>query len=192
MPDSPETVQKPAQKKPRTRKSSSPEIEIAKVETVPAPVRKTRTRKTAPAPEKTVENSPKPAVADNTPSTLKGIRRELTKDQVEELAALQCQASEIIGYAGTTEEAFTRWCDETYHLSVPDTLEMLRQDGLIEIRRAGFALLMKNATLVNHQYLRYLPTLPSTTPTEAATILSRRIFSTVEPTPEEMAELFSE
>ena len=36
--------------------------------------------------------------------TLKGLRREMTKDMFEELAALQCEVPEILGYVGTTAE----------------------------------------------------------------------------------------
>ena len=36
--------------------------------------------------------------------TLRGLRRELTKDLFEELAALQCAPEEILGYVGTTEQ----------------------------------------------------------------------------------------
>ena len=37
------------------------------------------------------------------PTTLRGLRREMTKEVLEELATLQCATEEILGYIGTTE-----------------------------------------------------------------------------------------
>ena len=38
------------------------------------------------------------------PPVLRGYRRELTKEIFEDLAALQCEPSEILGYIGTTRQ----------------------------------------------------------------------------------------
>ena len=69
---------------------------------------------------------------------LRGLRREMTREMFEDLVALQCEVPEILGYVGTTEEKLARWCRKAYRLPLADALFMLRQDGLIEIRRAGF------------------------------------------------------
>ena len=53
--------------------------------------------------------------------------------------ALQCEVREILGYIGVTEDALDRWCRETYALPLEEILPMIRMDGLVEIRRAGFA-----------------------------------------------------
>ena len=87
---------------------------------------------------------------------LKGLRRGLTRQMFEELAALQCEIPEILGYVGTTEDKLARWCRRNYRLPLADTLFMLRQDGLIEIRRASFDQLKKSATIISQQYNRLL------------------------------------
>ena len=46
--------------------------------------------------------------------TLKGLRREMTREMFEELAALQCEVPEILGYVGTTAEKLEKWCRKTY------------------------------------------------------------------------------
>lgn len=107
---------------------------------------------------------------------LKGLRRELTRDLFEELAALQCEIPEILGYVGTTEERLARWCRRNYRLPLAETLFMLRQDGLIEIRRASFDQLKKSATLIQHQINRFLSAPPDGRG-EDAKRLAREIFS---------------
>ena len=91
------------------------------------------------------------------PPVLRGLRREMTREIFEELAALQCEAQEILGYVGTTEDKLDRWCRRTYRKPLAEMLRMIRQDGLIAIRRASFELLKKSATLISQQYNRFLP-----------------------------------
>ena len=88
---------------------------------------------------------------------LHGYRRELTKEVFEELAALQCEASEILGYIGTTLPKLKAWCRRVYRRPLPEILEAVRQDGLIQIRRASFEQLKKSATIISQQYNRFLP-----------------------------------
>ncbi len=122
-------------------------------------------------------------------TTLKGLRRELTREMFEDLAALQCEIPEILGYVGTTEAKLARWCRKNYRLPLPDTLFMLRQDGLIEIRRAGFDQLKKSATLIQQQYTRFLSA-PSDQKKEDAKHLAREIFALEDPEEEAVKELF--
>ena len=89
--------------------------------------------------------------------TLKGLRREMTREMFEELAALQCEVPEILGYVGTTAEKLEKWCRKTYRRPLPEILEAVRQDGLIQIRRASFEQLKKSATVITQQYNRFLP-----------------------------------
>ena len=91
------------------------------------------------------------------PVALRGLRRELTRDLFEELGAIQCKTEEILGYIGTTEKKLEAWCRKIYRHSLNETLEMIRQDGLIAIRRASFDQLKKSATLISQQYNRFLP-----------------------------------
>ena len=91
------------------------------------------------------------------PAVLRGLRRELTRELFEELAALQCAEEEILGYIGTTEKKLERWCRKTYRRPLGEMLSMIRQDGLIAIRRASFEQLKKSATIISQQYNRFLP-----------------------------------
>ena len=120
---------------------------------------------------------------------LKGLRREMTREMFEELAALQCEIPEIIGYVGTTEDRLSRWCRKNYRLPLEDVLFMLRQDGLIEIRRAGFDQLKKSATLIQQQYNRFLSA-PADRSADEAKSLAREIFSLEDPESEAVAALF--
>ena len=75
--------------------------------------------------------------------TLKGLRREMTREMFEELAALQCEVPEILGYVGTTAEKLEKWCRKTYRHPLDEMLRMIRQDGLVAI--------------ISQQYNRFLP-----------------------------------
>ena len=93
----------------------------------------------------------------NDPPVLHGLRRDLTREIFEELAALQCEPAEILGYIGTTQDKLERWCRKTYRKPLEDMIPMIRQDGLIAIRRASFEQLKKSATIISQQYNRFLP-----------------------------------
>ena len=93
----------------------------------------------------------------NDPPVLHGLRRDLTREIFEELAALQCEPSEILGYIGTTQDKLARWCRRTYRKPLEEMIPMIRQDGLIAIRRASFEQLKKSATSISQQYNRFLP-----------------------------------
>ena len=122
---------------------------------------------------------------------LKGLRREMTREMFEELAALQCEIPEILGYVGTTEEKLARWCRRVYRLPLAETLYMLRQDGLIEIRRAGFDQLKKSATLIQQQFNRFLSA-KDADQRQNAERLAREIFSLEGDDPEAVRALFEE
>ncbi len=91
------------------------------------------------------------------PPILHGYRRDLTKETFEDLAALQCEIPEILGYAGADLPALERWCRRVYRRPRPEILRAVRQDGLIAIRRASFEQLKKSATVISQQYARFLP-----------------------------------
>ena len=76
-------------------------------------------------------------------------------------------------------------------MPLPEALFMLRQDGLIEIRRAGFDQLKKSATLIQQQYNRFLSA-RTDSQTEEAKKLAREIFSLEDPGEEQVRELFAE
>ena len=94
----------------------------------------------------------------NDPPVLRGLRRDLTRETFEDLAALQCEDTEILGYIGTTRDRLDKWCRRTYRRRpLEEMLHMIRQDGLIAIRRASFEQLKKSATIISQQYNRFLP-----------------------------------
>ena len=59
--------------------------------------------------------------------SLRGLRRELTRELFEELGALQCAPEEILGYIGTTEQKLERWCRKVYRRPLAEMLSMVRQ-----------------------------------------------------------------
>ena len=127
----------------------------------------------------------------NENSPVQGWRRELTREMFERLCALQCRVPEILGYAGITERELRKWCKEQYGRPLPKVMEMLRQDGLIEIRQAGFDLLKKSAPLIGQQYNRYLNA-PAEDKAKQAAALARQIFSLENPDDEAVGALFEE
>ena len=124
-------------------------------------------------------------------AVLHGLRRDLTKEMFEELGALQCAPEEILGYVGTTEKKLAAWCRKTYRRSLEEMLRMIRQDGLIAIRRASFEQLKKSATIISQQYNRFLPD-AGKDPREGAEAAIRVLNAALAPTREELRELFPE
>ena len=126
------------------------------------------------------------------PTELTGLRRKLTKELFEELGALQCATEEILGYVGTTERKLEAWCRKNYsRRSLKEMLSMLRQDGLIAIRRASFDQLKKSATIISQQYNRFLPD-AGKDPGENAEAAIRALSAAMAPTREELRELYPE
>ena len=122
-------------------------------------------------------------------TALRGLRRELTRELFEELGALQCAPEEILGYIGTTEQKLERWCRKVYRRPLAEMLSMIRQDGLIAIRRASFEQLKKSATIISQQYNRFLPN-AGTDPRESAEAVIRAVTAAAAPTREELRELY--
>ncbi len=126
------------------------------------------------------------------PTELTGMRRKLTKELFEELGALQCATEEILGYVGTTERKLEAWCRKNYsRRSLKEMLSMIRQDGLIAIRRASFDQLKKSATIISQQYNRFLPD-AGKDPGENAEAAIRALSAAMAPTREELQELYPE
>ena len=123
------------------------------------------------------------------PPVLRGYRRELTKEIFEDLAALQCEPSEILGYIGTTWQKLEAWCRKTYRRPLQEILEAVRQDGLIQIRRASFEQLKKSATVITQQYNRFLP--PVKQDDDGARAAIEALTAAVTLPEEEVREVFS-
>ena len=120
---------------------------------------------------------------------LHGYRRDLTKDLFEDLAALQCEVPEILGYVGTDRARLERWVRRVYHRSLPEILMAVRQDGLIQIRRASFDQLKKSATIISQQYNRFLPPAQEDDASSRAAIAA--LTAAVSLPEEEVREVFS-
>ena len=121
--------------------------------------------------------------------TLKGLRREMTRDMFEELASLQCEVPEILGYVGTTPEKLEKWCRKTYRRPLDEMVRMIRQDGLIAIRRASFEQLKKSATIISQQYNRFLPQAGAEDRSQADNAI-RAFTAMLDPKEETVRELF--
>lgn len=126
----------------------------------------------------------------DTAGALAGFRREMTRELFEELGALQCTPEEIIGYVGTTEKKLSSWCRKTYRKPLGEMLGMIRQDGLIAIRRASFEQLKKSATMVSQQYNRFLS--GTGVPPDAAAEAAIRAPTSVAVAGEELRALYEE
>ena len=122
---------------------------------------------------------------------LTGLRRDLTREIFEDLAALQCEKEEILGYIGTPPEKLDRWCRRIYRRDAVTMLAMIRMDGLIAIRRASFDQLKKSATLVAQQYNRFLPDAGADLRGQAEDAV-RAFTALTAPAEEEMNEAFEE
>ena len=122
-------------------------------------------------------------------TTLRGLRREMTREMFEELAALQCATEEILGYVGTTEKKLEAWCRKNYRRPLREMIAMIRMDGLVAIRRASFDQLKKSATIISQQYNRFLPD-AGTDPREHAEAAIRVLTAAAAPAREEMRELY--
>ena len=68
---------------------------------------------------------------------------------------------------------------------------MIRQDGLIAIRRASFEQLRKSATVISQQYNRFLPK-AGTDARENAEAVIRAVTAAAAPGREELRELYGE
>ena len=123
------------------------------------------------------------------PTVLRGLRREMTRELFEELVALQCAPEEILGYIGATEKQLAGWCRKNYRRSLAEMIPMIRQDGLIAIRRASFDQLKKSATIISQQYNRFLPD-AGADPNRGTEEAIRALTAAAAPAPEEMRELY--
>ena len=192
MNKNPETPEKRGgERKPAPAKAEAVQGELKPAKT-PAKAEAVQSeRKPAAAKGEPVQDDRKPAKAPAKAGTLRGSRREITREEFESLAALQCEPEELMGYVGIPAEKLEKWCKRTYRMPLREALTMLRQDGLIAIRRASFELLMKSAPLIQQQYNRFLSA-PAEEKEKDSRELARRIFSLAAPAEEEMKELYEE
>lgn len=124
-------------------------------------------------------------------TVLQGLRRELTRELFEELAALQCAPEEILGYVGIDLKKLERWCRKAYGRPLGTMMEMIRMDGLIAIRRASFDQLKKSATIISQQYNRFLNK-PDADGRKDAEAALRLLTAAVSPGEEELRGLYGD
>ena len=121
---------------------------------------------------------------------LHGYRRDLTREYFEELVALQCEPAEILGHIGAPLPKLEAWCRRVYRRPLAEILEAVRQDGLIQIRRASFEQLKKSATIISQQYNRFLP--PAKPDEAAARAAIEALTAAVSLPEDEVREVFAE
>ena len=78
---------------------------------------------------------------------------------------------------------------KAYRRPLPEVLEAVRQDGLIQIRRASFEQLKKSATVITQQYNRFLP--PVKQDDDGARAAIEALTAAVTLPEEEVREVFS-
>ena len=98
---------------------------------------------------------------------------------------------EILGYVGTTERKLEAWCRKIYKRPLKVILPMIRQDGLIAIRRASFEQLKKSATIISQQYNRFLPD-AGRDPRESAEAAIRTLTAAMAPAEKDLRALYAE
>ena len=74
-------------------------------------------------------------------------RKEIDKNQFENLCGLQCTQEEICGWFEITDKTLTSWCKRTYGKSFSEVFREKRGRGKIALRRNQFRLAEKNAAM---------------------------------------------
>ena len=116
----------------------NPVSEIPAEAVIPMPV---KTEKDEEKPKKNVGGRPK---------------KEINKDEFEELCKIQCTEKEITAVFGCTDKTLTRWCKDTYGKGFYDVYREKREGGKASLRRAQWRLAATNSTMgiwLGKQYL---------------------------------------
>ena len=106
---------------------------------------------TAPAPARWPRTLPK----DYPP--LRGYFEELTRESFAKYCSWQCTDEEIAGVVGAPVERLAAWVRRAYRLDPELVIKMLHMAGRVAIRKAAFELMVKNGTVNNQQFGRYVP-----------------------------------
>ena len=100
---------------------------------------------------------------------LHGLFQDLTREDFAKYCGWQCTAEEIAGQIGVSVERLAAWVRRAYRLDLDTVLNILHQPGLVAIRKAAFDLMLKNGSVSNQQFSRFIPLqMPDTGETEAA------------------------
>ena len=74
-------------------------------------------------------------------------KKEIDKNQFENLCALQCTKEEMCGFFDISEKTLDSWCKRTYGQGFSLVFNQKRGRGKISLRRAQFRLAEKNANM---------------------------------------------
>jgi hypothetical protein len=74
-------------------------------------------------------------------------RKEIDRDQFEKLCSLQCTEEDIAGWFDVSVDTIERFCKREYDSTFADVFAKKRVAGLISLRKAGFDLAKKNASV---------------------------------------------
>ena len=83
-------------------------------------------------------------------------KKQIDKEQFENLCGLQCTKEEICAWFGVTEKTLNAWCKRTYNEGFSLIFSQKRGKGKISLRRYQFQLAKKNANMaiwLGKQYL---------------------------------------
>lgn len=74
-------------------------------------------------------------------------RKEIDQKTFEGLCGIQCTQEEICDFFDVTDKTLTTWCRRTYGESFSEVFSKKRGVGKISLRRAGFEMAKKNASV---------------------------------------------
>ena len=74
-------------------------------------------------------------------------RKEIDREQFENLCELQCTQEEICNWFGVCTETLNTWCKRTYKNGFSEVFNQKREPGKISLRRMQFRLAEKNAAM---------------------------------------------
>ncbi len=98
-------------------------------------------------------------------------KKEIDKNQFENLCALQCTKEEMCGFFDISEKTLDSWCKRTYGQGFSLVFNQKRGRGKISLRRAQFRLAEKNANMaiwLGKQWLGQKDTVEIERPDEVA------------------------
>lgn len=74
-------------------------------------------------------------------------KKEIDREQFEELCKMQCTQSEVCSVLKVTDKTLTRWCNETYDLSYSEAYKIYAEEGRTSLRRYQWRMAEKNPTM---------------------------------------------
>lgn len=83
-------------------------------------------------------------------------RKNIDKNQFENLCGMQCTEEEICSWFDVTDKTLNSWCKRTYKMNFSEVFRQKRGKGKISLRRTQFRLAEKSAAMaifLGKQYL---------------------------------------